>query len=122
MEYVWFDPDTIHANIHTARYNHVKKTGKGSKITVDKPYDSFHVYAVEWDEKRLDFFVDDKNYFTFENEGGGVEVWPFNNEQYLILNLAIGGAWGGQKGIDESIFPQRFCVDYVRVYEKKDGR
>ncbi len=120
MEYVGFDPDTIHANIHTAKYNHVKKTNKGSKITVDKPYDSFNVYAVEWDEKRLDFFVDDKKYFTFENEGGGVEVWPFDKEEYLILNLAIGGAWGGQKGIDESIFPQRFCIDYVRVYEKKD--
>ncbi|MHC4396627.1 MAG: family 20 glycosylhydrolase [Planctomycetota bacterium] len=122
MEYVGFDPNTIHANIHTAKYNHVKKTNKGSKITVDKPYDSFHIYSVEWDEKRIAFFVDDNNYFTFENEGGGVEVWPFDTEQYLILNLAIGGAWGGQKGIDESIFPQRFCIDYVRVYEKKDGR
>jgi hypothetical protein len=48
-----------------------------------------------------------------------VDVWPFDQSHYLILNLAIGGSWGGQKGIDESIFPQKFLIDYVRVYQKK---
>jgi hypothetical protein len=46
-----------------------------------------------------------------------VDAWPFDQPHYLILNLAIGGAWGGQKGIDESIFPARYEIDYVRVYE-----
>ena len=46
-----------------------------------------------------------------------------NNEKpfYLILNLAIGGAWGGQKGLDTAAFPQRMEVDYVRVYQKAGG-
>ena len=48
------------------------------------------------------------------------ESWPFDKDQYLILNLALGGAWGGQQGIDDSIFPQKFCVDYVRVYQKRN--
>ena len=60
--------------------------------------------------------VDNQKYFTFRNEGAGADVWPFDKDQYLILNLAIGGSWGGQKGIDDSIFPQRYCIDYVRVY------
>jgi beta-glucanase (GH16 family) len=119
MEYVGFDENTIHGTVHTGKYNHVKGTAKGAKLAVTKPYEDFHVYAMEWDAKKIDVFVDGKKYFTFENEGTGVEAWPFDAPQYLILNLAIGGSWGGQKGIDEGIFPQRLEVDYVRVYKQK---
>jgi len=119
MEYVGYDPNTVCANVHMAKYNHAKGTGKGSKIKADKPYDSFHTYAVEWTPERMDFFFDEHKYFTFENEHGGADVWPFDQPHYLILNLAIGGSWGGQKGIDESIFPQKFLIDYVRIYQKK---
>ncbi|HLH53557.1 MAG TPA: glycoside hydrolase family 16 protein [Verrucomicrobiae bacterium] len=117
MEFVGFDPGIIHANIHTKKYNHIKKTGKGSQITVPDASDAFHVYALEWDSKHLDFFVDDKKYFTYENEGSGTDAWPYDKDQFLILNLAIGGAWGGAKGVDESCFPQRYYIDYVRVYQ-----
>jgi beta-glucanase (GH16 family) len=116
MEFVGFEPGIIHANIHTKRYNHVLKTGKGDKITIADASEAFHVYAVEWRPDRLDFFVDGQKYFTFQNEGTGADVWPYDKDQYLILNLAIGGSWGGQKGIDDSIFPQRYSIDYVRVY------
>ncbi|MBI4877885.1 MAG: glycoside hydrolase family 16 protein [Acidobacteria bacterium] len=119
MENVGFDPDIIHANIHTQAYNHIKKTGKGAKITVPRPHTGFHVYAVEWSELRMDFFVDGQKYFSFENEKTGTEAWPFDQPFYLILNAAIGGAWGGQKGIDDSIFPQRYEIDYVRVHQKE---
>ena len=119
MENVGFDPDVIHFNVHTMKYNHVDNTHKGSKTTIPKPYADFHVYAVEWYADRLDFFVDDKKYFTFRNEGTGKECWPFDEPQYLLLNIAIGGDWGGQKGIDDAIFPQKMIVDYVRVYRSK---
>lgn len=118
MENVGFAPDVIHANIHTQTYNHVKKTGKGARITVPQPHTAFHVYSVEWNEERMDFFVDGKQYFGFENEKSGVEVWPFDQPFYLILNAAVGGAWGGQKGIDDSIFPQRYEIDYVRIFSR----
>lgn len=118
MEYVGFEPDVIHANIHTRKYNHVKKTGKGSRLTVEKPYEAFHVFAVEWTKEKIDFFVDQQKYFTYtKEEGAGQDAWPFDQPHYLILNLAIGGAWGGQKGIDDSIFPARYEIDYVRVFE-----
>lgn len=116
MENVGFDPDVVHANIHTKAYNHVKGTNKGNKIVIEKPYSDYHVYAVEWTENRMEFFVDDLSYFVFENEHTGADTWPFDKPHYLILNLAIGGGWGGQKGIDESIFPQKYYIDYVRVY------
>jgi len=118
LENVGFDPNRIHANIHTQKYNHARGTNKGASITVDKPFEKFHVYAVEWSPQRMDFFVDDTLYFTYENENSGEEAWPYDREHYLILNTAIGGSWGGQKGIDEAIFPVRYSIDYVRVYQR----
>jgi len=61
--------------------------------------------------------VDDQRVFTYENEGTGEAVWPFDQPLYLILNAAIGGTWGGQYGVDDTIFPQEYLIDYVRVYE-----
>ena len=119
MENVGFDSLKVHANIHTGAYNHVKGTGKGSTISIDNPYDDFHVYALEWHKDRLDFFVDDQKYFTYQNDGAGDELtWPFDKPQYLLLNLAIGGAWGGRQGINDAAFPHKYYIDYVRVYQK----
>jgi beta-glucanase (GH16 family) len=118
LENVGYAPNKIHANIHCEKYNHARGTGKGASITVEKPFEKFHVYAVEWSGEKMDFYVDNKKYFTYENEGSGEAAWPYDKEHYLILNTAIGGSWGGQKGIDDSIFPQRFYIDYVRVYQK----
>jgi beta-glucanase (GH16 family) len=119
MEYVGFAPDTLHANVHTEAFNHVRGNGKGTSIYAPGMDNDFHVYAVEWFPDRIDFYYDDRQYFTFANTGGGVDEWPFDAEQYLILNAAIGGAWGGVKGVDDSIFPQRYLIDYVRVYRQK---
>ena len=119
MEFVGLEPGIIHANIHTRKYNHFQKNGKGSQITIADASEAFHVYALEWDAGRLDFFVDDHKYFTYRNEGSGPDAWPFDHDQYLILNLAIGGAWGGANGIDDNNFPQRYYIDYVRVYQRQ---
>lgn len=118
MENVGFDPNRMHVNVHTEKYNHTKGNGKGFGWTVDAPYENFHTYSVEWDEQKIDFFMDGRKYFTYENEGEGVSSWPFDQPFYLILNAAIGGAWGGQQGIDDSIFPVQYQVDYVRVYQE----
>jgi beta-glucanase (GH16 family) len=119
MENVGYEPDVIHANIHTKAYNHVKGTNKGNKIAIEKPYESFNVYAVEWFEDHMDFYLNDKLYFSFKNEGTGNDVWPFDKPHYLLINFAVGGAWGGQKGVDETIFPQKYYIDYVKVYKEK---
>jgi hypothetical protein len=66
----------------------------------------------------MDFFVDGNKYFTFNNEKTGWETWPYDKEHYLIINLAIGGSWGGQQGIDPAIFPQKYYIDYVKVYKQ----
>jgi len=118
MEYVGFNPNVIHTTVHTGKYNHVKRTQKGGKTKLKDPHKAFHLYAIEWDAKKIDFFVDDQKVFTFEDDGGGEDAWPFNHDHYLLLNLAIGGAWGGAKGVDGSIWPQKYYIDYVRVYQR----
>jgi beta-glucanase (GH16 family) len=116
MEHVGFDPGRIHSNIHTTAYNHVNRTNKGANIAVARPDEEFHVYSITWTPTAIESFVDGQRYFTFAKEQGGDRVWPFDKPQYLILNLAIGGSWGGQQGIDDSAFPTRYEIDYVRVY------
>lgn len=118
MEYVGFDPNRFHGYVHTTAYNHTIGTNKGDSIEFERPWERFHVFAVEWFEDRIDFFVDDINYFTFEKESSNDDVWPFDKPHYLLLNLAIGGNWGGMEGIDDSLFPHQFLVDYVRIYQK----
>jgi beta-glucanase (GH16 family) len=118
MENVGFEPTRIYGAVHTTAYNHVAGTAKGANVTVANPWESFHVYAMEWYADRIDIFVDGQKYFTFRNEGTGSAAWPFDKPQYLLVNLAIGGSWGGQKGIDDSRFPHRYLVDYVRVYKQ----
>ena len=104
MEFVGFDPGVVHANIHTKKYNHAINTGKGDQISIPDASKAFHVYAVEWDAEKMDFFVDQQEVFHVQERRHGAAAWPYDKDQYLILNLAIGGDWGGQKGIDDSSF------------------
>ncbi|EAZ81139.1 glycoside hydrolase family 16 protein [Algoriphagus machipongonensis] len=119
MEHVGFDPGVVHGTVHTKAFNHKIGTQKGNSITVPKFDSEFHVYAIDWTTEKIDFFIDDELYFTFENNGGNYEEWPFDQEFHLILNIAVGGGWGGQKGVDPTIWPQQIEVDYVRVYDRK---
>jgi len=117
IENVGFAPERVHANVHTAAYNHAIKTGKGASIDVGQPWDAFHTYAVEWWPDRLEFFFDETRYFVYRKEREDDSVWPFDKPQYLILNLAVGGAWGGQEGVDAAIFPARYEIEYVRYFK-----
>jgi beta-glucanase (GH16 family) len=118
MEHVGFDPGIVHSTVHTGAYNHVKHTQVGKPLEVITAMNDFHVYATEWDENEIRSYVDGNLYFTFINEHKTSEEWPFDQPFHLILNLAIGGGWGGQKGVDNSIFPCTMEVDYVRVYQR----
>lgn len=118
MEHVGYDPDRIHANIHTKAYNHTIGTNKGNQIEVADPWSDFHIYAVEWFEDHMDFFMDDSLYFSFENDRAlNNDTWPFDKPHYLLINLAYGGGWGGNEGVDTSLLPVHYKIDYVRYYK-----
>jgi len=120
LEHVGYNPDTIFSTVHTGSYNHMKRTQVGKKIALPTATSQFHVYSMEWDEHEIRSYVDDIHYFTFSNEYTGSAAWPFNRQFYLILNLAIGGNLGGKQGIDDTLFPHVFEVDYVRLYQREE--
>jgi len=60
-----------------------------------------------------------RKYFTYTNEKSGSDAWPFDKDHYLILNWQLAGPGEGRRGIDDTIFPQRYLIDYVRVYQKE---
>jgi beta-glucanase (GH16 family) len=118
MEHVGFDAGVIHGTIHTEAYNHIKGTQKEGKITVPDAQETFHVYTVDWTQDKMDFYVDDNLYHTVKRDpADNYQGWPFDQRFYLIMNIAVGGNWGGAQGVDPKIWPQRMEVEYVRVYQ-----
>lgn len=120
MEHVGYDPNQVHSSVHTKAYNHTIGTQKTAKKLVPTAQDEFHVYAVEWTTDFIKGYIDGEVYFTFQNDkAGNKDTWPFNTPFYLKLNLAWGGNWGGAQGVDESVLPATYEIDYVRVFQKK---
>jgi beta-glucanase (GH16 family) len=117
MEFVGYMPDSVFGSVHTGLYNHSIGSQKTGGFEFKDLATAFHVYAIEWSEEKISFFIDDKKYFEFENESSGSAAWPFDQAFHLILNIAVGGNWGGRYGVDDSIFPQRMEIDFVRVYQ-----
>lgn len=118
MENVGYDSTRVHSNIHTQSYNHTIQTNKGDNVTLVDPWDTWHVYRLEWYPDSVSYWVDDTHIFRFANEGTGFAEWPFDKRFHLILNIAVGGTWGGAEGVDDSRFPQSMYVDYVRVFQQ----
>jgi len=120
MEQVGYDPDTIHISVHTKSFNHVIGTQKTSRTGVSTATSDFHVYRVDWTPYAISGFIDGKKSFEFSNTGNGPDEWPFDKRFHLLLNIAVGGNWGGQHGVDDTAFPAKMDVDYVRVYKMKE--
>ena len=119
LEHVGYQMGHVHGTVHNESYYWVKWEQRKGRILVDGVDRDFHVYALEWTPERIDAYVDDAHYFTYVNEGTGWNAWPYDHPYHLILNVAVGGAWGRAGGpIDDSILPQKMLVDYVRVYRR----
>ncbi len=121
MEHVGYDHGVIHGTVHTERYNHMKGTQLGGTRRVPTATEQFHTYSVDWYPDRIEFFIDGQQYFRFNPSvyrlNPGFQEWPFDQPFHLLLNIAVGGDWGGARGIDDEIWPVRMEVEYVRVYQ-----
>jgi beta-glucanase (GH16 family) len=106
-----------HATVHTPAYYFKINNQISSTKNIPNMAGEFHTYAVEWTPTEVRGYVDGEHYYVYDKTAN-VKEWPFNNAQNLILNLAMGGGWGGAKGLDASITSQKFIIDYVRVYSK----
>lgn len=118
MEYVGYQPNTIHATVHTL--SGYGGSGDGSSKYLETCEEEFHVYGLIWTDDELVFYTDSPDNITHVYAPGSKtsENWPFDQPQFFILNVAVGGNWGGAQGIDNSIFPQTMEVDYIRVYQE----
>jgi beta-glucanase (GH16 family) len=117
MEHVGYDTNNVHSTVHTAAYNHMKGTQKSAEKIVAGAVDDFHVYRVDWTPYAIRGYIDNAQYFEFVNENTNTDSWPFNKKFHLILNVAVGGGWGGKMGVDPTAFPTSMVVDYVKVYK-----
>ena len=118
MEHVGFKEGTIFGTIHTEKFNHVIGTQKIDSISVND-VTQFHDYILEWENDQLTWIVDEEPYHVLNRNGEDKGGWPFDQPFYLILNLAVGGNWGGQYGVDSTAFPQKMEIEFVRIYQKK---
>lgn len=114
LEYVGRDPHQVYTTLHTQDSHGNSKNSK--KTEIQNVEDGFHVYAIEWTKDKIEFFVDDLSVYTFQPEIKNGDNWPFNQPFFFLLNVAVGGNFGGQD-VDNTIFPQQFVIDYVRVYQ-----
>jgi beta-glucanase (GH16 family) len=119
MENLGHIPYFITATVQTKSYNFNQNTHKQTLIPILDCYAEFHTYSLEWEPNEIRIYADSILYNTFRNEGAGFQTWPFDQRFHLILNVAVGGTFGGANGIDDSIFPRSMVIDYVRVYQKK---
>jgi beta-glucanase (GH16 family) len=117
MENVGYMPDSVLCAVHTLRYNGMKGSQKTGALHSNTLSSDFHEYRLEWDADKMDFFFDGQRYQRFQNNHEGFESWPFDQKFHLLLNIAIGGNWGGKMGVDTAVWPQQMLVDYVRVYQ-----
>lgn len=125
MEHVGFDQGRVHVTMHTKAYNHRINTQKTATRVIDGVSTAFHLYRIDWTPDAIRGYIDDALVLDFSNAGTGPNAWPFDRRFHFIMNVAVGGDWGGKQGVDDTIFPARMQVDYVRVYrlvENAGGR
>ncbi|MFT3911756.1 MAG: glycoside hydrolase family 16 protein [Ferruginibacter sp.] len=117
MEHVGYDPNNVHFSVHTQNYNWTINTQKTVTKNIPTAMTDFHNYRVDWTPYALRAYYDDALVYTFTADGAGSKTWPFDKRFHLLLNLAVGGDWGGAQGVDDSIFPVSLIIDYVKVYK-----
>ena len=120
MEHVGWDENKVHVSLHTDLYNHQNHTQRTASEALEDVFHKFHVYGMEWTDEKITFTFDGREIKTWTRGDNGTDStalgWPFDKPYYIILNIAVGGFWGGE--IDNNTLPYTMEVDYVHVYQK----
>ena len=114
LEFVGKEPDNVYSTLHFKAAGVHKMNQK--RFPTLHPSGDFHVYAMEWYPDRIDFLFDGARYQSAKTDEAGIGADnPFRKPQKLLINMALGGSWGGE--IDDSMLPQKYLIDYVRIYK-----
>jgi Glycosyl hydrolases family 16/Carbohydrate binding domain/PKD-like domain/Secretion system C-terminal sorting domain len=117
MELIGIQPNVTYGTIHTNNGANVQSFGTWFTLPTGIFSDDFHVFSMEWAPNRVKIYLDGILYFEKTNVDLAPYPWVFDKRFHLILNLAVGGSWGGNPN-GTTTFPQNMIVDYVRVYQK----
>lgn len=118
LELKGHQPTINHGSLHGPGYSGGSAITDTYALLNDRFDNGYHIFAVEWDADKIDFFVDGYLYqrvskSTVASKG----EWVYDHPFYLILNVAVGGNFAGFP-TSETPFPQKMTIDYVRVYNK----
>ena len=123
MEYAWgADPQDVHFTVHSQMYNHSINTQETLIEKFDGLTESFNRFTCDWREDSIAYYVNDRHIVTFcrdkcvdgSPKPDTFEAWPFNQPFHLLLNLAVGGMFGGE--VDDADFPFVYEIEYVKVW------
>ena len=117
MENIGREPTLVHGTVHGPGYSGGNGIGGPFSLPGSTNYaDDFHIYAVEWTTNQIKWFVDGFQYFSVNPASlPAATTWVYKQPQFLILNVAVGGAWPGNPD-GTTVLPQRMTVDYIRIY------
>ena len=113
MEYVGREPHMAYATLHTKETH--GEHANGNKKEFKNLEKGFHTFGVNWTKDQITFYVDDVEIHHFKPKEKTEEIWPYDQPFFFILNTAVGGYFGGME-VDDSIFPQEYVIDYIKVY------
>lgn len=116
MEQRGQQPAVTHGSVHGPGYFGANAKTKPYGLLNGRFDTDYHIYAIEWGEDYIDFFVDDYLYQRIQPQDLS-GAWVFNTPFYIILNVAVGGNYVGYP-TSGTPFPQSMYIDYVKVYKK----
>jgi hypothetical protein len=118
MELIGSQPSTVHGTIHYgADWSQHEHQGTGTSLSGGEKFaDAYHVFSIEWDANGITWYLDDKEYYSIDTSVTGTQPYPFDDEFFFIMNVAVGGRWPGYPNATTT-FPQYMVVDYVRVFQ-----
>ena len=114
LEYVGREPHFVYTSLHTE--SSFGNTINTKKTKIDTIEEGFHIFAIDWTKDKIEFFVDNESVYTYNPKLKNDATWPYNQPFYIVVNMAIGGNFGGHE-VDDTIFPQQFLIDYIKVYQ-----
>ena len=118
MELLGHQPSQTHSTVHFGSdWSTHDDKGKMYSISPGKFSERFHLFSMQWTLNSIHFFVDDQKFFEVNPSTVGEQAYPFNQDFFFLINLAVGGNWPGSPD-ETTLFPQTLEVDYIRVFQK----
>jgi len=112
MEHGLHNDNEVSSALHTPSSS--GNTENTSKQILDDVTNNYHIYSMNWSPNQITFLIDDVAYYTYKPSTKNNNTWPFDTEQYLLLNVAMGG-YAGE--IASNFTNSSMVIDYVRVYQ-----